>query len=118
MSDPSLSTVDCEHHHTGLPVPDVLQSVKFYTEKLRFQLGFTWGDPPTMAGVNLGKAQIFLEQGTPNPAGCNLYFVVGDADELFAFQHSAYPNVVRRRLPGALDNPAASILGSRKLAGG
>jgi catechol 2,3-dioxygenase-like lactoylglutathione lyase family enzyme len=88
MSDPTRPTVDCEHHHTGLPVPDVLGAVKFYTEKLGFELGFTWGEPPTMAGVNLGKAQIFLEQGTPNPAGCNVYFVVGDADELFEFQRS------------------------------
>jgi catechol 2,3-dioxygenase-like lactoylglutathione lyase family enzyme len=88
MTDPALPTVDCEHHHTGLPVPDVLESVEFYTEKLGFQLGFTWGEPPTMAGVNLGKAQIFLERGTPNPGGCSLYFVVGDADELFAFQRS------------------------------
>jgi hypothetical protein len=36
-----------------------------------------------MAGVNLGHVQIFLEQGTPAPEGCSLYFVVGDANELF-----------------------------------
>jgi catechol 2,3-dioxygenase-like lactoylglutathione lyase family enzyme len=78
--------VECRHHHTGLPVPDVLEAVAFYTEKLGFRVGFTWGEPVTMAGVNLGEAQIFLEQGDPNPAGCNLYFVVDDADELHAFQ--------------------------------
>jgi hypothetical protein len=38
-----------------------------------------------MAGVNLGSVQIFLEQGTPSPAGLSVYFVVGDADELFAY---------------------------------
>ncbi len=31
-------------------------------------------------------AQIFLEQGAPNPKGCSLYFVIGDADELYEFQ--------------------------------
>jgi catechol 2,3-dioxygenase-like lactoylglutathione lyase family enzyme len=94
MSDVARPTVDCERHHAGLAVSDVLASVRFYTEKLGFQPGFTWGEPPTIAGVNLGKAQVFLEQGTPNPAGCNLYFVVGDADELFAFQRAMGVEVV------------------------
>jgi catechol 2,3-dioxygenase-like lactoylglutathione lyase family enzyme len=85
--------VDCEFHHTGIPVGDVLAAVEFYTERLGFELGFTWGEPVTMAGVNLGQAQIFLEEGTPNP-GCNLYFVVGDADELFEFQRSRGVEVV------------------------
>ena len=41
-----------------------------------------------MAGVNLGNVQIFLEQGTPNPKGCSVYFVVGDADELYEFHRA------------------------------
>lgn len=85
---PERPDVDCEFHHTGLPGPDVSRALEFYTEKLGFTLGFTWGEPVTMAGVNLGKAQIFLEHGTPNPEGCTLYFVVGDADRLFEFQEA------------------------------
>jgi catechol 2,3-dioxygenase-like lactoylglutathione lyase family enzyme len=85
MTTSSAFPVDCEFHHTGISVVDVDAAVKFYTEKLGFELGFTWGDPVTMAGVNLGRAQIFLEHGTPNPAGCTMYFVVGDADELHHF---------------------------------
>ena len=83
-------TVDCERLHPGLPVPDVAAAVDFYTNKLGFTLGFTWPEngTPTMAGVNLGKVQVFLEQGTPGAKGCNVYFVVGDADELFAFQQA------------------------------
>ena len=46
---------------------------------------FVFGEPPTMAGVNLGDVQIFLERGAPHPEGFMLYFVVGDADELYAF---------------------------------
>jgi hypothetical protein len=38
--------------------------------------------------VNLGHVQIFLEKGTPNPQGCSVYFVVGDADELYDFHKS------------------------------
>ncbi len=94
MTGPVRPTVDCEFHHTGLPVTDVLEAVAFYRDKLGFELAFTWGDPPTMAGVNLGEAQIFLQKGTPNPDGCDLFFLVGDADELFGFQRAQGVKVV------------------------
>jgi catechol 2,3-dioxygenase-like lactoylglutathione lyase family enzyme len=81
--------VECEQHHAGFVVPDVLAAVDFYTTKLGFQRGFTWGEPPTFAGVNLGQAQIFLEQGAPHPEGCSVYFLVGNADELHDFQRAS-----------------------------
>ena len=80
--------VECEQQHASLPVRDVSTAVEFYTTKLGFRLAFTWGDPPTMAGVNLGNVQMFLEKGVPNPQGCTVYFVVGNADELYEFQHA------------------------------
>jgi catechol 2,3-dioxygenase-like lactoylglutathione lyase family enzyme len=88
MTTSTTPRVDCERHHTTLYVSDVLAAVDFYTKKLGFSLGFTWGDPPTMAGVNLDQVQVFLEQGTPSPQGCTLYFVVGDADELHEFHRA------------------------------
>jgi uncharacterized glyoxalase superfamily protein PhnB len=88
MTTPTIPDVECEQQHAGLPVSDVLAAAGFYTNKLGFKLAFTWGDPPEMAGVNLGNVQIFLELGTPNPAGCSVYFVVGDADELYEFQRA------------------------------
>lgn len=88
MSTPARPQVECERHHTTLYVSDVLAAVDFYTSKLGFSPGFTWGDPPTMAGVNLGDAQIFLQQGTPNPQGCVVQFVIGNADDLYEFQHA------------------------------
>jgi catechol 2,3-dioxygenase-like lactoylglutathione lyase family enzyme len=94
MSNPPPPQVECEQHHPGLPVSDVRAAVEFYTEKLGFFEAFTFGDPPTMAGVNLGHTQIFLEQGTPNPKGWYLYFVVGDADELWEFQRANGVEVV------------------------
>jgi hypothetical protein len=57
-------------------------------KKLGFQPGFTWGDPPTFAGVNLGKVQMFLRTGTPNPEACVVYFLVGDRDELYEFHRA------------------------------
>jgi catechol 2,3-dioxygenase-like lactoylglutathione lyase family enzyme len=94
MSTPATPQVECERHHTTLYVSDVLAAVDFYSNKLGFRLGFTWGDPPTMAGVNLGDAQIFLQQGTPNPQGCAVHFVIGDADELHEFQRANGAEIV------------------------
>ena len=94
MTAPPRPNVDCEFHHTVLEVTDVPAAVDFYITKLGFTLGFTWGEPPRFAGVNLGKAQIFLAQGTPSPAGCALAFVVGDADELHDFQRASGVEVV------------------------
>ena len=49
---------------------DISASVDFYTKNLAFTLAFTWGDPPTFAGMNLGKVQTFLQHGTSDPKGC------------------------------------------------
>jgi catechol 2,3-dioxygenase-like lactoylglutathione lyase family enzyme len=94
VTDSTRPVVDCEFHHTGIAVADVQAAVAFYTDSLGFELGFTWGEPPTIAGVNLGKAQIFLEKGAPDPGGSNLYFVIGDADELHAFHRARGVEVV------------------------
>lgn len=86
--------VECEQVHAVLVVGDIRAAVDFYTSKLGFTLGFTWGDPPTFAGVNLGKVQMFLQQGTPEPKGCAVTFVVGDADLLHAFHRANGVEVV------------------------
>ncbi|HYD53343.1 MAG TPA: VOC family protein [Gemmatimonadaceae bacterium] len=80
--------IDVERHHTTLRVADLSAAVAFYTSRLGFHHAFSWGEPPTMAGVNVGETQVFLELGTPAPQGCSLYFVVGDADELHAFHRA------------------------------
>lgn len=89
---PTAPQVECKQHHTEVYVTDVLAAVDFYTKKLGFRLSFTWPDassgspdPPTMAGVILDQIQIFLLKGTPYPQGASMYFVVGNADELYAF---------------------------------
>ena len=83
---PAPPKVECERHHPTLPVSDVLAAVDFYTNKLGFSLGFTWGEPIDIAGVNLGDVSIHLVQGKPSPEGCSIYFAVGNADELYEFQ--------------------------------
>jgi uncharacterized glyoxalase superfamily protein PhnB len=78
-------------------VSDVARAVEFYVERLGFTVGFTWGEPPTFAGVTLGEAQMFLEEGTPTPQGAGVYFDVGDPDALYDF-HRANDVIVGREL--------------------
>ena len=86
--------VECEQVHPGLAVTDIPAAVEFYTSKLGFTTAFTWGDPPTFAGVNLDKAQMFLRKGTPDPQGCFVSFMVGDADALYEFHRSQGVEIV------------------------
>jgi catechol 2,3-dioxygenase-like lactoylglutathione lyase family enzyme len=80
--------IDCEQHHATLSVRDVRAAAEFYANKLGFIVAFTEGEPPTFAGVNLDRVQIFLSRGTPAPQGCSAYFVVGDADQLYEFHRA------------------------------
>ena len=80
--------IDCERHHPCLAVPDIPAAIDFYTQKLGFTHAFTVGTPPTFAGLNLDTVQIFLSQGAPNPQGCSLNFVVGNAGDLYAFHRA------------------------------
>lgn len=88
MTNPPLPFIECEQTHTGFAVSDINAAIEFYTKKLGFKLAFTWSDPPTFAGVNLGRMQMFLQNGTPDPKGCSVYFMVGDADQLYEFHRA------------------------------
>ena len=76
--------IDCEQLHPGIAVSDVPGSIEFYTRKLGFQLGFTYDEPPTFAGIRLDKVEIHLAQGKPNPTGLSMiadsYAAKGCAD--------------------------------------
>jgi catechol 2,3-dioxygenase-like lactoylglutathione lyase family enzyme len=88
MSTATTPQVECDRLHPTLSVTDVLAAVDFYTKKLGFKLAFTWGEPPTFAGVNLGDVQIFLAQRTLGPKGSEVCFVVSNADELCDFHRA------------------------------
>jgi catechol 2,3-dioxygenase-like lactoylglutathione lyase family enzyme len=90
VATPALPFIECEQIHAGLAVSDIPTAIEFYINKLGFQQAFTWGEPPTFAGVNLGKVQIFLQKATPSPnsdAGA-VYFIVDDADQLYEFHRA------------------------------
>jgi catechol 2,3-dioxygenase-like lactoylglutathione lyase family enzyme len=86
--------IECDQQHPSLFVPDVKTAADFYAEKLGFKTAFLWGEPTAMAGMNIGSVQIFLEQGNPSPDGCSIYFVVGNADELYEFHRANRVEIV------------------------
>jgi catechol 2,3-dioxygenase-like lactoylglutathione lyase family enzyme len=90
MANPTPPFIDCEQVTAGVAVSDIAAAIDFYVSKLGFERGFTWGDPPTFAGVSLGKVQIFLAKGAPNPSSetSAAYFFVGDADQLYEFHRA------------------------------
>jgi catechol 2,3-dioxygenase-like lactoylglutathione lyase family enzyme len=95
MSDSAAPPVQCTRLNPTLRVRDVARAIDFYTSRLGFRLGFTWGDPLRMAGLNLGEVQIFLQQGDPGPVPAQVYFVVDDADALHAYQAANGVQVLR-----------------------
>ena len=82
MATPSVPVVECERFHPGLPVPDVSAAADYYANTLGFRLLFK---APEIAGVDLGGVSVHLMEGKSNPAGCSVYFVIGDADEFYEF---------------------------------
>ncbi|HXB69936.1 MAG TPA: VOC family protein [Candidatus Acidoferrales bacterium] len=97
MSSPALPFIECEQMRAGLAVSDIPTAVEFYVKKLGFQQAFTWGEPPTFAGVNLGEVQMFLGKGTPTPSSetAAVNFLVGDADQLYEFHRANGAEIVQ-----------------------
>lgn len=89
MTSPRRPQIECDQQHSSVFVTDLNAAIDFYVTKLGFTLAFKWGDPPSFAGVNLDRAEIFLDQSqAPNPTGGCLYFNVGDVDELYEFHRA------------------------------
>jgi catechol 2,3-dioxygenase-like lactoylglutathione lyase family enzyme len=82
--------IGCGQVHAGVAVSDIPAALDFYTEKLGFRKAFSWGEPPVFAGVNLREVQMFLAKGTPTPSEETgaVYFLVGHADQLYAFHQA------------------------------
>jgi catechol 2,3-dioxygenase-like lactoylglutathione lyase family enzyme len=94
MSD-SAPPVECTHITPSLRVRDVARAIDFYTSRLGFTLGFTWGEPLRFAGVKLGELQVFLQQGDPGTVPGQVYFAVDDADALHEYQAGRDVQVLR-----------------------
>ena len=97
MTNPIPPLIECDQLHAGITVSNLASAIDFYVSKLGFRKAFTWGEPPTFAGVNLGNVQIFFSQGTPKPSAdtAAAYFLVGDADLLYEFHRAGGVRIVQ-----------------------
>jgi catechol 2,3-dioxygenase-like lactoylglutathione lyase family enzyme len=62
-----------------LPVADVAAAIWFYCDVLGFRVGWTWGDPPTVASVCRDQVELMLErrgEGVP-AAPAKVYMTMG-----------------------------------------
>jgi uncharacterized glyoxalase superfamily protein PhnB len=65
-----------------LRVADVTTSIAYYCDRLGFETSFTYGDPPTFAGVRRDAVEVFLcKDGQGNP-GTWMSLWVDDVDAL------------------------------------
>lgn len=86
---------------TILQVSDVVASEAFYREKLGFDPGNFWGDPPCFCIVGHGRVTLFLDQtreeGTQAPVNqyWAAYTYIDDADAYHAELKSRGVDIVR-----------------------
>jgi len=120
MTDPTRPSIECEHTQACLAVGDLTAAIDFYVRRLGFQFGFTFGEPATFAGVNLGNVGIFLKEATPAPSGGAVFFTVGDADALYEFHRANGVEVVEEigdREFGMRDYVVKDLYGYRLIFG-
>ena len=71
-----------------LQVGNVLDSVRFYEDKLGFSAGGIWGEPPCFSIVGRGTVTLFLDQSrdgsVPNNQYWAAYVYVDDVEKLHA----------------------------------
>jgi len=95
MSDSAAPSVECTRLNPSLRVRDIVRAIEYYTTRLGFKIGFTWGEPVRFAGVTLGEVQIFLQPGDPGTVPGQVYFLVDDADALHDYQAANGVKVLR-----------------------
>lgn len=89
MTSSTAQHIECSQLFPTLRVSDINAAIDFYTERLGFTLRFTWDDPPSYAGVDLGNATIHLAGNTPFVSGgAEVNFVVDNADELYKIHNA------------------------------
>lgn len=89
MTPPAVQPVENSQVFPTLLVDDIVAATEFYINRLGFTLRFTWGEPPTYAGVDLGQTTLHLSKNNPFIKGYSeVNFVIDDADKLYEF-HAA-----------------------------
>jgi len=81
-----LPNIECSQLFPTLLVKDITAAVDFYVNRLGFSHHFSWGDPPTFAGVGLGQVNLHLQKGESFVKGVSeVAFITENAEELYEF---------------------------------
>ena len=93
------------HAATVFPVKNIEESISFYTNKLKFELTFEWGQPTSYAVLKSGSVQIHLSQRMdrhkPSKEHCALYIFVNDVEAIY---HQCVSNQIKiKNVPGQRD---------------
>jgi catechol 2,3-dioxygenase-like lactoylglutathione lyase family enzyme len=84
MSQPAGSQPEFEAVSPVFPVSDVPAALTFYCERLCFDLGWTWGDPPTHANVCRGRISLSFTLDPSGAGSGNAYVELSGVDAYFA----------------------------------
>lgn len=79
----SEAPVACSEVIPTLAVGDVEKAIVWYRDVVGFSEGWSWGEPPTHAGMSYGRVEVHLSSVAPDPGSNWLYFVVPDVDALY-----------------------------------
>ena len=60
-----------------IPVSDLRAALAYYRDALGFSVDFTWGDPPTYAGLEWGHVELHLAKGEPRSPSTVAFFCRG-----------------------------------------
>jgi catechol 2,3-dioxygenase-like lactoylglutathione lyase family enzyme len=95
MATHTVPRTGCSQAVATLRVDDITNAIDFYVSRLGFTFHFTWGDPPSYAGVGLGQASLHFAKGTPFVTGhSEVNFIIDNADEMFAFHKVSGVDIV------------------------
>ncbi len=85
----------CNQLFPTLLVSDIATAVDFYVTRLGFHHRFSWGEPPTFAGVDLGNVTVHLQKEDYYVKGASeVGFIIDNADELYHFHKANGVKVV------------------------
>jgi uncharacterized glyoxalase superfamily protein PhnB len=103
-----------------LSVRDLQEAIAFYTQRLGFELAWSWGNPPVRAGVRQGAVefQLVCDPAVPPSGPSTVYCHMRGVDEYYTACRERGAHVVRHlgdRPWGARDfqlaDPSANRIG-------
>ena len=75
------------HAATVLPVLDIQKSIEFYTQRLQFELMFSWGEPLSYVVLKQGGVSLHLtlraDNNSPSTEHCVVYIFVRNIEEIY-----------------------------------